>query len=1354
MSDKISLSLAVNPQFKLEMAPSNPGVPFSMVVQTNSPGSVGPQGDQGPVGPQGPQGIQGIQGPKGDTGDTGPQGPIGLTGAQGAKGDTGDTGPTGPQGSTGLTGATGAQGIQGPIGLTGPAGPTGPQGLTGDTGPAGATGATGPQGIQGLTGPQGIQGIPGSDGATGPQGPQGIQGPIGLTGPQGPIGLTGPAGPQGIPGPQGPAGESVSGDTIELGFWDNWFEEYFASTSPTSSAMFLGAAISSGTNTTAIPSAAVFGYNPFGVFLRSSTSADGGYRYQTSSLVSHYFGTIDTKFICQFLWRTSFTGRLVRIGMFDTQTSSACVDGVWFDVVGNICTPKCMVNFVVTNGPTLDLSLNTVYTFEIDVKASPNMAIFRVYSGMDTTPIYTTTINTNIPTSSARALGAGIVATESSTTASDIGILYSLGFGTILGFRKAKGRSFEGPPNAFTFAQWSIVDNETGGEAVISIDEIPAINGFPITDLQYNIAGVGWTSFPDIVTGDYTISGFTDDILTNVNIIAINLLGSSTTSDTKQVTTTVASTVPDAFSAGQWAVLSAGTGSATFNILALPADGGSPITDLQYRIGAGAWTSFGAATTGSYTVGGFTDGVATDVQVRAVNAVSADPANASDTKSVTTGAGSTPNPFTLAMWNVTRAGPGQARVDIFSLPTNANDPIDGIEYTVDGGTTWIPLSGFATGSYAISGITDGAAFNVRIRARCLVRAGAASDIKNIPATTVAVTVPNQVAPWGAKTVSGGGIFQPINSLGQPVDLTASPAPVLLSGSRGAYTEAIASTGTPSVTGLRFTGPAGAPEGSVWRCALAAGGTVDITIDTLEPNCFHVQTLQQASTAYGLAVLGDKIKMRAGDKNLTPTAPVTISRGNSPSGTWTGGSDLTAGNWVTLTRDAGTTVRIGAVEIGGFNGYARYLRVDDLEFWSPLTANQNGGISSVTSAQLSLYSNFSSTATMAVTNCRFSHQSPVTGVTIAYSGINTGPLVAISCTGGPFWIENNVINGCHTGISANSYNSTGAPPIIRRNSIRRAQIDVMLIGQCTDLLLEGNLVTDKLWPHTPYTVTSVTIGNPTVFTVATTTEAYTGDIVVLTGFTGEFAALNGRAEILSAKTATTLTMNVNTTGLTWDGLGGVVRCPTQNHGDYIQFSENNGATANQINVQIRGNVLTRGQADGHWMPDGQGFFGGMGGTTADRTGWLIEGNLIECTLQRGISIGKLINSTVRSNTIVRPMGLDGGSGGSSPAIIIEGGANNIYRDNLANGYNFGSSALEDLGNVTLSITNSENIPAFAANLTAYAGHFMAAPTEPDTVYDGWAAYATKQSGGSLSGPIFPGATPYFDRETLAYTNPRP
>ena len=99
---------------------------------------------------------------------------------------------------------------------------------------------------------------------------------------------------------------------------------------------------------------------------------------------------------------------------------------------------------------------------------------------------------------------------------------------------------------------------------------------------------------------------------------------------------TSAATAPSAFTSGQWSIADDGTGGdATITITALPSDGGSAITDLEAKVGAGAWTSLGGTTTGTYGLtDSFTDGVSTNVLIRAVNAVGNGPD--SDTKSVTT----------------------------------------------------------------------------------------------------------------------------------------------------------------------------------------------------------------------------------------------------------------------------------------------------------------------------------------------------------------------------------------------------------------------------------------------------------------------------------------------------------------------------------------------------------------------------------------------------------------------------------------------------------------------------------------------------------------------------------------------
>lgn len=102
-----------------------------------------------------------------------------------------------------------------------------------------------------------------------------------------------------------------------------------------------------------------------------------------------------------------------------------------------------------------------------------------------------------------------------------------------------------------------------------------------------------------------------------------------------------AATAPAAFTAGQWSIADKATGgTATITISTLPSDGGSAITKLQYAIGAAAYVDAPISVAGSFDVGGFTNGAATNVKIRAVNAVGNGPG--SDTKSVTTSAPLTP----------------------------------------------------------------------------------------------------------------------------------------------------------------------------------------------------------------------------------------------------------------------------------------------------------------------------------------------------------------------------------------------------------------------------------------------------------------------------------------------------------------------------------------------------------------------------------------------------------------------------------------------------------------------------------------------------------------------------------------
>lgn len=330
------------------------------------------------------------------------------------------------------------------------------------------------------------------------------------------------------------------GDAADpMNLWDFWYFSRIGNNNVAANDMFLGTAVSSGTNSTALPTTGMAGFNSHGVFLRSSTTANGGFRYQTSSLVADYFGTISHKFRCQYMPLTAFTNVTVRPGYHDTSTSADATDGAYFEIVGATCSAKTANNSTrTTNATTVTLSLNTAYTFDIDVNAAGTEARFRVYAGNSPTPIMDVTNTTNIPTSSARAFGAGIVATESTTTAVDIGILYGLGVGTIEGFARVNG-VLQLVPGAFTDGQWTATAGD--GSIEYNITALPSAGSGAITALQYRHGSGSAVNFSGTGTGIRTVSGLTNAVAVDSQIRAVNEFGPGLWSDTKTRTPVAAS---------------------------------------------------------------------------------------------------------------------------------------------------------------------------------------------------------------------------------------------------------------------------------------------------------------------------------------------------------------------------------------------------------------------------------------------------------------------------------------------------------------------------------------------------------------------------------------------------------------------------------------------------------------------------------------------------------------------------------------------------------------------------------------------------------------------------------------------
>lgn len=238
--------------------------------------------------------------------------------------------------------------------------------------------------------------------------------------------------------------EAAGGGTpAPLALWDYWYQAQFASANATSTDMFAGAAVSAGTITTAPPvtNPPTMGFNPYGILIRSSTTANGGYAFRTTQQTLDFFGTISKKFRVQLASVTSFTGCTIRAGFLDTTTSADAVDGAYFEIVAGTAVAKTASNSTRTTSTSYAMALNVAYTLEIDVLANGTSARFRIWADQNETPVFDQTITTNIPTTVARSFCTGVVATEASTVASNICILYAMGVGTIAGFNRATGRS-------------------------------------------------------------------------------------------------------------------------------------------------------------------------------------------------------------------------------------------------------------------------------------------------------------------------------------------------------------------------------------------------------------------------------------------------------------------------------------------------------------------------------------------------------------------------------------------------------------------------------------------------------------------------------------------------------------------------------------------------------------------------------------------------------------------------------------------------------------------------------------------------------------------------------------------------
>lgn len=192
-----------------------------------------------------------------------------------------------------------------------------------------------------------------------------------------------------------------------------------------------------------------------------------------------------------------------------------------------------------------------------------------------------------------------------------------------------------GPPPAPAAPEFTVSPSITGSGDIGSVItlNLGTVTGYPspVVTWEWMLDGVG--------TGNTTDLTYTPDALGDltVDVVATNSEGSD--NDTTN-TITINPIVPEAFDVGDWTIADTEAGGTlAVEILSLPDDGGDTITDIEYRVDGGSWTSSGG--TSDFDITGLTDDVEVDIEIRAVNGVGA--GASSDTKSATpTSAGFSP----------------------------------------------------------------------------------------------------------------------------------------------------------------------------------------------------------------------------------------------------------------------------------------------------------------------------------------------------------------------------------------------------------------------------------------------------------------------------------------------------------------------------------------------------------------------------------------------------------------------------------------------------------------------------------------------------------------------------------------
>ena len=227
-----------------------------------------------------------------------------------------------------------------------------------------------------------------------------------------------------------------------------------------------------------------------------------------------------------------------------------------------------------------------------------------------------------------------------------------------------------------------------------------------------------------------SLSGLTAGTTYYLRVRAVNDGGTGANSPTLTVSTAASATAPSISG------ITAGNGTLSVAFTA-GESGGKTISNYQYSTDNGStFTAVSPASTNSpILISGLTNGTSYTVQIRALN-------SDDTTGSASAGVSSTPRTTPGAPTGlIVTPGNTQLAASFTAPADNGGSAITNYEYSLNGGTSFTAVSPASTStSITITGLTNGTAYNVQVRAVNDAGSGAATDsVSGTPRTTPSVT---------------------------------------------------------------------------------------------------------------------------------------------------------------------------------------------------------------------------------------------------------------------------------------------------------------------------------------------------------------------------------------------------------------------------------------------------------------------------------------------------------------------------------------------------------------------------------------------------------------------------------------